>query len=326
MSDNDSNNQSTSGETAGIFAPPPGDEVHTYDASDGDGSGRRPMLTLGVLLLATAFGGVLFIAYQQGMKEGGRTAPPIVKAEKTPAKVTPSQPGGMEIPHQDKRVYERINGEEATQPAVENLMPRAEEPMRIPQEPEKEVAAAPPSAAPSSGSTPATVPPKMEILPRAIELPGEQPSTPQAATPPSAPTEIPAQTTRASAETPPAVAAAPSSPPATPPSVPATPEIETAAARPAPQVLEGPDVATGKYVIQIAAFREQTQATKQFGVLQKKYADLLGALAPDVQRADLGDKGVYYRLRLGPFADKASAGDVCQQLKARGQDCLVKVR
>ena len=47
---------------------------------------------------------------------------------------------------------------------------------------------------------------------------------------------------------------------------------------------------------------------------------------PDVERADLGDKGIYYRLRLGPFASRDAAADYCLGLKDRGQDCIVKAK
>ena len=43
-----------------------------------------------------------------------------------------------------------------------------------------------------------------------------------------------------------------------------------------------------------------------------------------VQKADLGAKGVWYRLRIGPIADKAAAAKLCTQLKSQGlPDCLV---
>jgi hypothetical protein len=41
-------------------------------------------------------------------------------------------------------------------------------------------------------------------------------------------------------------------------------------------------------------------------------------------RADLGAKGVFFRLRIGPFASSADAKSFCDGLKTRGQDCLVK--
>jgi len=43
-----------------------------------------------------------------------------------------------------------------------------------------------------------------------------------------------------------------------------------------------------------------------------------------VQKADLGAKGVWYRLRIGPIVDKTAAAKLCGQLKSQGHpDCLV---
>jgi len=43
-----------------------------------------------------------------------------------------------------------------------------------------------------------------------------------------------------------------------------------------------------------------------------------------VETADLGDRGVYHRLRVGPFASSDAAKTYCEGLKERGQDCLIK--
>jgi cell division protein FtsN len=43
-----------------------------------------------------------------------------------------------------------------------------------------------------------------------------------------------------------------------------------------------------------------------------------------VQKADLGSKGVWYRLQIGPIVDKTAATKLCGQLKSQGHpDCLV---
>jgi hypothetical protein len=45
-------------------------------------------------------------------------------------------------------------------------------------------------------------------------------------------------------------------------------------------------------------------------------------MAPDVQKADLGAKGIYYRVRVGqPTRDQAVA--LCEQLRTAGGDCLL---
>lgn len=104
------------------------------------------------------------------------------------------------------------------------------------------------------------------------------------------------------------------------------PEEVPAAKAPAPVEETPPAAATssaGGYVVQLAAFRDEPSARDAFKKLQSKYPDLLGSRSIDIQRADLGDKGIYYRLRAG-YMDKAAADGLCASLDARGQGCLVR--
>jgi hypothetical protein len=42
-----------------------------------------------------------------------------------------------------------------------------------------------------------------------------------------------------------------------------------------------------------------------------------------VARADLGDRGTFYRLRAGPIADEAKARAICDSLAGRGASCII---
>jgi len=81
---------------------------------------------------------------------------------------------------------------------------------------------------------------------------------------------------------------------------------------------------SGSHVVQVGAFRSNAEAQAYFARMQSKLADQLEGKSFDVERADLGDRGVYHRLRLGPFASADAAKRYCAELKARGQDCLIK--
>jgi sporulation related protein len=61
-----------------------------------------------------------------------------------------------------------------------------------------------------------------------------------------------------------------------------------------------------------------------FRALQAKYPKLLGRREPMVRRADLGTKGVYYRVMVGPFVSTEQGGELCSNLKATGGDCIVQ--
>ena len=75
-------------------------------------------------------------------------------------------------------------------------------------------------------------------------------------------------------------------------------------------------------MLQLGAFENQELANGAWATFRSRY-EVLSQLAPDVQRADLGAKGIVYRLRAGPFADRAAATDACVQLKAAGANCFV---
>ena len=42
-----------------------------------------------------------------------------------------------------------------------------------------------------------------------------------------------------------------------------------------------------------------------------------------MKKADLGERGIYYRAQVGPFASSDQANELCRALKAQGGDCLV---
>ncbi len=272
------------------------DEFHTYDATENAGGGRAAFILLGLIVVLLAFGGVLYLAYQQGMREGIRNAPPLIEADGTPMKVVPDDPGGMEIPNTDKLIYDSLNGNDETEPGVEHLLPRAEEPITMADRPKPNV----PVAAPARGEL-EVLPPPLEILPdlETLAIVPSVPGQPQSIIPvPVAP----------SGRQPAAARAAPAVLPD------ATPAVPTQAA------------ATGKFVVQIAAFRDRPGAEGEFAELQAAHPDLLGLLSSDIERADLGDRGIYFRLRVGPFETKDAAASLCTRLKGRGQDCIVRER
>lgn len=115
------------------------------------------------------------------------------------------------------------------------------------------------------------------------------------------------------------------------PIVPAAPQAEPEAVVPsapeAPAEAVPPPVAnnTGTHVVQLAAFRDEAAARDAFEKLRGKFPDLLGPLVIDIQRADLGEQGIYYRLR-GGYLEKDAADRLCGQLDAQGQGCFVRPR
>jgi len=77
------------------------------------------------------------------------------------------------------------------------------------------------------------------------------------------------------------------------------------------------------FLVQVGAFTSQDIANTEASQISSKYSDLLKGLNQDIQRADLGAKGVYFRLRFGPFGSRDEATERCTALKARGQACVI---
>lgn len=90
-----------------------------------------------------------------------------------------------------------------------------------------------------------------------------------------------------------------------------------------PAATEGPRTATsGAYTLQIGAYKSRIDADAAWKAYQAKFATLLLGYSSNVQRADLGGKGIWYRLRIAGFGDRGVASALCDQLKSKGDDCF----
>ena len=113
---------------------------------------RRGGWQLIIVALATLGGFIaaVWYAYNQGVDDGAPATPPLIRADQSPTKVRPEKPGGLEVPHQDKLVYETLRPEKPGE-RVERLLPPPEEPIARP-EPERQ-------SAPTKVENVKTVPP-----------------------------------------------------------------------------------------------------------------------------------------------------------------------
>lgn len=246
--------------------------------------GRRgKLLGAFVALVAVAgFVGIAWYATNQGQKDSAAVVP-MIRADKSPIKILPAKPGGMEVPNQDKLIFMQIAPDEK-QTKVERLLPPPEKPMPKP---------TPPQTGKAAPSVPA--PPKSEdIVAAAKTPPASQPKLPKPVAP-TAKVESPAKP------------------------APQAKETEIAAAR---DSKPPPPAAKGEVLIQLGAFKDEAVATKAAVRIAARHKTLLSELTVRAVRADLGARGIFYRLRAGPLADQAAA-DLCAKLKARNQGCMV---
>lgn len=276
-----------------------------YDATledDDNGGGRSPLFVILTVLVLAAFGAVVWVAYQQGVKQGDRGAPQIIPREPGPVRVAPEDPGGVTVPDQDKLIYDRIAGAEGSSPTEETLAPPPEEPQDLPPpvdaQAQRAAAETAAKAAPVSdtGDTSAAAPGAAEEGEAAIaaEAARAAPTPEQVAAQEEAKKQAAALTSQIDAIDPGAADAA----------------AKTASAT------------AGAFVVQVGAFKADSEAAAKWQELKRKNADVLGSLKPDILRVDLGSKGIWYRLRVGPFETKANAVAKCEVLKSRGVACI----
>lgn len=103
------------------------------------------------------------------------------------------------------------------------------------------------------------------------------------------------------------------------------PSQQMAALPPATQTpTPAPPPAAGTHVVQVSSQRSQEDAQASFKALQAKYPTVLGGRDALIRRIDLGTRGVFYRVQVGPFASSEQANDLCGNLKAAGGQCIVQ--
>lgn len=248
-------------------------------------------------LLAVVVAGVVAWALTGGTGPVADDGPaPLVAAPEGPDKVVPDDPGGLDVPNQDKMVYEAMTGEEEAE-APEHLLPAAEEPAEEALAAAQDAAGAASDEAQNAG---AAVEAADDALGGVSELAESEAAVVEpAAGEPAADMPV--------AEVPPEPAPEPAPAPA-----------------PAPEPVVVASAPAGDYVVQVGSFREESVARAEGERLKVLHGEIAGGLAVSVQRADLGaEKGVYYRARFGAFASREAADALCAQLKVRKQDCLV---
>jgi hypothetical protein len=284
--------------------------------------------------------------------------PPVIKANDAPNKIVPnrsdgqtaaSNPAGTATSGSPDKLLSREEQPVAIQPAnapprVVSTIPVLPAPGAAPTGPPTAVAPAPPAAPALPSVTPkGAAPAQPAAAPLAgsgepkkihtVTIRSDQVGNANAAAPAPAPAarpkaEAPARATAPKAGgnaplaiVPVAQGAAPA-PAAEPP-----PRSRVARAEaPSAPVATAPAAApaAGGYAVQVTSQRSEADAQTEFKTLQAKFPSQLGNRQPIIHRADLGDKGTFYRALVGPFASSEAAAAMCSNLKAAGGSCLVQ--
>jgi hypothetical protein len=294
-------------------------------------SRRGGMITVAVVLALAVVGTGAAFAYRTYVGSARSGEPPIIKADPGPNKVIPPS---QSADTSGKLIQDRMAGG-----STEKLVSREEAPIdpsksgpRVVFPPLNQNANPPstasvaPNTKPLAGTGNGTLGGDEPRKIRTFAVRGDQPdpaATP-VAKPAAAPTRPPAAAVASNAN---ASANAPLSlsPQAAPPA-PADTHTRVASTSSAPQQIAPPAASGGggNYLVQVSSQRNEADAQASFRSLQGKFPSVLGSRAPLIKRADLGDKGVYYRAMVGPFGSPDEASQFCGNLKSAGGQCVVQ--
>jgi hypothetical protein len=243
--------------------------------------------------------------------------PPVIKAEQAPTKVIPAPSSTDSQP--SKLAYDRIGDR-----GGERVVPREEQPI----DPRNAVRMPAPAGSGAPLSTGSVLPPlpgqtqaavTTGTEPKKVKTETIRPNQTAAGGPAGQPARMANVVPQPTAPAPVATRSLGSPAPT------ATAPAATAPASPAPAApTRTANVESGSYVVQVASQRSEADAQASFKALQQKYPSVLGSYQVMVRRADLGDKGVYYRAQVGPFATAEQATEMCSNLKSAGGQCIVQ--
>jgi hypothetical protein len=77
------------------------------------------------------------------------------------------------------------------------------------------------------------------------------------------------------------------------------------------------------HAVHLASYRDEGHARAGWQTLQGLFPELLGVRQARLQPADLGSRGVFLRLKAGPFDTAAAAQQACAAIEESGGWCAV---
>jgi hypothetical protein len=323
------------------------DDPYGYQDGYGDDDVEEParkrgggLMTVAIVLALAVVGTGGAFAYRTYVGTPRSGEPPIIRADAGPTKIVPSPANGT------SKLPDRLVAGDGS----EKIVPREEAPMDVnaksgprvvfpslnqnanPPSPASVASTTLPPASAGNGTLSSNEPRKI----RTLSVKGDQPdaaATPVGSTPPPAkPTPATRSVANANASTanaPMALTPQGGSPPAAAPAD--TRAARVAANNPtadqaAPVASASAPAATasGGYLVQVSSQRNEADAQASFRALQGKFPAVLGSREPVIKRADLGEKGVYYRAMVGPFGSSDEATQFCGSLKTAGGQCVIQ--
>jgi hypothetical protein len=323
------------------------------DGADDQGERRRGgIITVAAVLALAVIGTGAAFAYRSYVGSPRSGDPPVIRADNSPTKIVPS-PADVA-----SKTPDRMPAGDGT----EKIVPREEAPVDIsgragggprvvfpplnPNSNPPSIASVAPNNVPVASAGPGpmngTLPNNEPRKIKTFSVRGDQADAgAPAAAPPTAGKPAPASKTGA---TPPAQAAPRTAPASANASAngPLSLSPQTADPAPAPATASRARVAattnpvqtapdsgaassgsSGGFMVQVSSQKSEGDAQASYRALQSKFPAVLGSHDPVINRADLGEKGIVYQARVGPFGSRDEALQFCVSLKSAGGQCFI---
>lgn len=210
---------------------------------------------------------------------------PVIKRPITPAKIQPSEPGGMNIQNQDKIVYALVEKNEVVDTTVESLLPPPETPKL-------------PTITANDGTLPIGT--NMEELIDSVETTATEKMP--------IPSKIDVIDVKVKTE-----------PQSSQKVVTVVEKVQVEVA-PAPvETKAQSSTSSGRYKVQLMASSKKDALENGYRTMLKQYA----VLKNKPYEIEEGSDGLF-RLKVGSFDNKKAADDLCAEIKKAGGSCMVK--
>jgi hypothetical protein len=229
-------------------------------------------------------------AYRLGVRDAHDV--PVIRAMVEQMRIAPEDPGGLQVAHQERQVYDLISGDAADETATATLAP----PPEALEDEDLPMAALAPETVPEPVAAAVTV--AEPAIADAIETTVD---------------DLVARVLGAST-LPDPIPGAPASP---------LPALRPARGGGSAAVVATPAALTpARPAIQLGAYLSRSDALSMWDDLAARNGDLLAGRDPVVSEL-VGTSRTLYGLRAVPFATSAEASGLCAALRARNEDCLV---
>lgn len=263
------------------------DEEFLLDDDVQDGRGSRLAPVLGAVTAIVLLSGLIVWSYRLGVRDAQDV--PVIRAMVSDIRIAPTDPGGLQVEHQDRRVYDAMASVVPSTPEAVQMAPPPEE---LAAE-DRAAGRLAPSISGESADPFDSLPPAVtesrgidDLVAAVLSEPG-----------PAGEGRSPLPPVR----------------PASGQSLPTTQVSATATASP---------LRPGTPAIQLGAYLSEDMARSMWRTLAARNGDLLAGREPVITTI-VGTNRTLFGLRAAPFATRAEAQGLCAALRARNEDCLV---